>query len=200
MKALRSTCLGVVLLLLLPLRGQAQPVYTGLLYQVALPTSDTKDFIDKVSFRGVGVEARKPVTSKFTVGASLNWNVFHSVVKGTVPIDVGAVTGSQNRIINSFPLLGTAHYYFASPEDEANNLMGFLGLGTGVMFVQTKNEIGSFTVKDENWHFVVAPEFGLGFESGRGMYVVVSARYNYAFKSGGQQHGYLSLNLGVFSF
>ena len=65
--------------------GQAQFMgdsYGAITYNMGLPMSDTKDFTDAYSWRGMGLEFRKFVKNTTSVGLSLGWNVFHDEVNG----------------------------------------------------------------------------------------------------------------------
>ncbi len=58
MNVLRLACFAVVLLLSLPPRAQAGPMYAGLLYQVvALSTRDTKGLVAVAPELGLGFES-----------------------------------------------------------------------------------------------------------------------------------------------
>lgn len=162
-------------------------------YQIAYPMGETNDYINKVSFRGVGLEWRKGINKNIQVGLSLNWNVFNQLENETTEIENGHVTGTQNRTINSFPLLATGHYYFG----ERKNTRPYLGLGLGAYLIKQRLGIGVYTFEESNWHFGVAPEVGIQFPMGYDAMLMIFARYNHAFETSGSEHSYLGLHIAI---
>ena len=162
-------------------------------YQVSYPISETNDFIDEVSFRGVGMEWRKYIEDNISTGVSLNWNVFHKVETKTEELDDGAVSGTQNRTINSFPLMVTAHYYMGGKQD----IRPYGGLGIGAFLIEEKLEIGIYSFSESNWHFGVSPEIGVQFPVGYDTAIMVGLKYNYAFESNEKTHSYFGLAIGI---
>ena len=196
--------LTALLTLAAPSDSWAQSVFTGLNYQVSFPFSDTKDFTKDVSFRGVGVDFRKMVKPNLSFGLSANWNVFHSTSDEMISLrNLGQrqaaadISGRQNRITNSFPILLNLHYYLIGSNDSR---VPFVGFGAGASYIESRLEIGTFAVTEDNWHFTLAPEVGIGIQASYDIYVVLSAKYNYAFKADGVQHSYLGVSIGLFYF
>ena len=162
-------------------------------YQVSYPAGETSDYIDKISFRGFGMEWRKYIQDDISAGISLNWNVFHKVETKVEELENGAVSGTQNRTINSFPLMITAHYYFGARRD----IRPYGGLGLGAFLVEKKLDIGVFSITDSNWHFGVAPEIGVQFPVGYDTTIMVGLKYNYAFKANDTENSYFGLSIGA---
>jgi outer membrane protein W len=162
-------------------------------YQISYPTGETSNYIDKVSFRGVGMEWRKGISNNIQAGISLNWNVFNQVVNETAEIPEGHVTGTQNRTINSFPILATAHYYLG----KRKSTRPFAGLGLGAYLIKQRLGLGVYTLEESNWHFGVAPEVGIQFPVGYDALMMIFARYNHAFETNGAEHSYLSLHIAI---
>ncbi len=162
-------------------------------YQIAYPSGETSDYIDKISFRGAGLEWRKYIQDNISAGISLNWNVFNQVATETQEIEEGHVTGTQNRTINSFPLLATAHYYMGKKRE----LRPYFGLGLGAYLIKQRLGIGIYTFEESNWHFGVAPEVGVNFPVGYDATLMVAVKYNYAFEAQGKTYSYFGLHLGI---
>jgi outer membrane protein W len=162
-------------------------------YQISYPTGETSNYIDKVSFRGVGLEWRKGIDKNIQAGISLNWNVFNQVVNETAEIEDGHVTGTQNRTINSFPLLATGHYYFGKRKETRP----YFGLGLGAYLIKERLGIGVYTIEESNWHFGVAPEVGVQIPMGYDAMLMIFARYNHAFEANGSEHSYLGLHIAI---
>ncbi len=92
---------------------QAQDTVTVVDYAISVPTGDTKEYIDKTSFRGISLDIRKFLggENKVSVGGRVAWHVFDSgAISQTIPIRTddlnGDVSGTQFRYINSFPMMG----------------------------------------------------------------------------------------------
>lgn len=154
-------------------------------YNVSMPTANLKEYIDAVSWRGFGIEGRWFTTKNVSFGLSLSWNVFDKRSDELIQIDngevIGAVSGTQIRTVNSFPIVGTAHYYTGSRRDPARF---YFGANLGLYYIRQRLEIGINTYDSNNWHFGLAPEAGVLFELSRSVVMVVKSKYNYAFSSG----------------
>ena len=162
-------------------------------YQITYPAGETSDYIDQVSFRGAGLEWRKYINNNISTGISLNWNVFNQVATELSEIEEGHVSGTQNRTINSFPLLATAHYYLG----KRGQFRPYLGLGLGAYLIKQRLGIGIYTFEESNWHFGAAPEVGVQIPMGYESMLMVAVRYNYAFEAKGAQHSYFGLHIGI---
>ncbi len=178
----------------------AQRYMTVLTYNTALPTGNTGDFISEYSWRGFAIEGRRFVQKNLSIGINLGWNIFDEKNGETIHLDNGAVSGTQIRYLNSFPIMVNAHYYFGN----RRSFRGFLGLNVGTYAINQRFDIGIWTVNNNNWHFGVAPEIGFIIPAGRQTSVIFSVKYNYAFSSGtplnggdSNDHSYIGFNLGL---
>jgi outer membrane protein W len=187
-----KTIKTVLILLVMSVAAMAQG-QINFNYQVTLPAGETSDYIDKISFRGFGLEWRKAISKDISAGVSLNWNVFNQVVSEVAELEDGHVSGSQNRTINSFPLLATAHYYLGSKK----TIRPFFGMGIGAALIKQKLAIGVYAAEESNWHFAVAPEIGVQFPFSYDALFMISAKYNYAFEADGMTHSYYGLSLAI---
>lgn len=169
--------------LLLAVAGGAfgQTKITALHYDVSIPDKDLKNYISETSWRGVGFDGRWFVKypSTFTLGIAAAWHVFDEKTSGTITWPDGALTGHQNRYVNSFPLMVTAHYYFG----DRNQLWAFIGGGVGTYYILQRFEVGVMAFEEGNWHFGAYPEIGVQIPLQEAA-LFVSGRYNYAFKTG----------------
>lgn len=173
----------------------------GISYVIAIPDGDTQDYIGDTSWRGFGLEWRWSTESErpFTLGISLTWQVFHERLTGTQQLENGAVTGIQDRYLNSFPLMFTSHYYLGRD----GGVQFFLGGGAGALAAIQRVHLGVNVLEETNWHFAVAPEVGLFIPFNHDVRGMVSVKYNYAFEAGTYIGGdkrdwqYFSVNLGL---
>jgi opacity protein-like surface antigen len=159
----------------------AQDNITAITYQPSVPTGDLEQFIGKTSWIGWGIEGRhfRDSSSPITFGFSFAWHVFDDQLYSTQTVDKGAVTGTQNRWVNSLPMLITLDYYFGRKE----RIKPFVGVGAGAYYIYQKLNIGVWSFEETNWRFGIMGEVGLQFPLGD-MEGFTSARYHYAYPSG----------------
>jgi opacity protein-like surface antigen len=185
---------------------QAQDAVTVVNYEISVPTGDTKEYIDKTSFRGFGLDIRKFLggENKVSVGGRFGWHVFSSdAIAETISIRTdelnGDVSGTQFRYINAFPMQGVFHFYFGEP----GRVNAYVGAGVGLYYIKQRFEIGLIATEKNNWHFGVAPEFGINMPVSDSVAANINVMYNYAAPSGtdvsGEKTGYnyFSVNVGL---
>lgn len=165
-------------------------------YDIGLPIGTTSDFIGQPSFRGFGVEGRGFITDNLSYGGSFNWAVFYEEF-GPQEWEIdetGTAYGKQYRYINSFPLMATMHYYFG--EWDATRL--YAGAGIGAQKIDQRTDFGLYTVNDNNWRFGFAPEVGVLIPVNFNSSINLSAKYQYAVKSGDNDAvSYISFKIGL---
>lgn len=192
-----SLAAGLMLLAFAP-AGQAQFMgdsYSAITYNMGLPVSDTKDFTNAYSWRGMGLEFRKFTKPNMSAGISLGWNVFHEEVNGTIEIAEGRghATGNQDRTINAFPLMVGLQVY-GGEEGGTRPYFGIYGPG---YYVEQRLDIGVFSFQDDGWNWGLAPEVGFLVPLQSGANMLLNVRYNYAFEADGRgPYTYLGFNIG----
>ena len=187
-------CLGF------PGLGSAQQWYGALTYEISWPTGDTNDIISETSFRGIGLDFRKSVAPSTTAGLFFGWNVFYERTDGTTQLDTnppGALTGRQDRTLNAFPIMATAHRYFT----QKGRALPYVGLNAGGYIMLQRLAIGLTSIQNDRWDWGIAPEAGLVMQLQRGAVFVINGKYNYAFTGesvGGADinHQWWGLNMG----
>jgi len=154
-----------------------------LTYDVSFPLGDVKDFVDKTSWRGFGLEGRWLVNPNLSVGLSWHWNTFDMTSSELLEIENGHVSGNQFRIFYATPLMATAFWYPRSPLDNPE-FIPYIGLGAGTIWTKERLEIGIVALEDSGWHFGLSPEAGFMFPVGYYTNLIISGKYNYAFEAG----------------
>ena len=90
---------------------------TSITWNVAFPEGDTKDFVDKTSFRGFGLQGRWFVQDQLSVGLAWEWQVFDwETDQLNLPLGIGFDT-----LIKLGPLpvkVGAEVYYYAERDDD----------------------------------------------------------------------------------
>ena len=194
MKKIQYIILGISLILTVNSQSQVVDYYSTVNYGIALPLGDTRNFIQNTSFRGFSFEFGRFFTEEISVGFLFAWNVFHeNFPRDTYEFDEFTLTGNLYRYINAFPLMAVGRYHFNS---EAK-LRPYLGLASGAYVINRVSDFGLHRFEDKNWHFGLAPDAGMIYGIGAEAFVNLGARYNYAFKSGGDVHSWLSLQAGI---
>ena len=205
---MRFSHVAVGLLLLIACVGNAHAqsnpmgVFT---WHWSMPTSDTNEFTDNDSWLGASLEGRLfPWSHRMSVGASFGWNEFYNTTSEVIeftrePLS-GSVSGRQYRHLAVYPMLATGQYYFGR-EGAARP---YVGLGAGAYYIRQLMDIGIYTVEANNWHFGVAPEFGvlIPTSAGYGTEAAVTLRYHYPFEAGeyiggSKSFSYFTLGVGV---
>ena len=110
----------------------------------------------------------------------------------------GAVTGTQDRTLNVFPIMASVHRYLTQRGGKATP---FFGVNAGGYIMLQRLAIGVVAIDNDRWDWGIAPEAGLIFHLQRGANLLVSGKYNYAFTGesvGGADinHQWWSLNMG----
>lgn len=102
--------------------AQAQEYLTTLTWSVGFAMSDFQDYIEEPAFRGFAIDGRKFFTPHFSGGLSFAWNGFDEKTGEVIQLENGgALSGTQVRIVNTFPIL-LSGYYSLSPRS-LNELM-----------------------------------------------------------------------------
>jgi hypothetical protein len=172
----------ILLVLLLPVAAGAQELLSGVSWSLAFPSGRASDFLEgETSFGGLGVDVRWFVTEHTTAGLYLGWNSWSVLTEETVLLTNGALSGTQVRHINMFPVMATVHEYFA---DRTAETRPYIGLQAGLTAINQRFDIGLVSIENYNWHFAVAPEAGILFNLDRNLFLRASGTYTYAFDSG----------------
>lgn len=192
---MNKVLISVLILLSIILQVQAQQIF-GLSYDVSFPTSKSKEFVNNVSVLGFGLDARKMTRSKYSYGITFHWNSFtddrleRSVTEGNVIL-------IDDRSLESFPILLNGHYYFFS---DLQSFRPFIGGNIGTYFIITRRSVDGNYRSDTNWHFGIAPDVGFMLHFMQDIHVMLTLRYNYAFKTGGSPaRSYFSILFGFVS-
>jgi outer membrane protein W len=187
-----AAALGLAVLANAPAEAQGRWFY-AFGYQSSIPLSNTQDFTDNLSWRGVNFEARKSIKPGMTAGLSLGWHVFDEETDEVVSFENLDISGDQLRYINSFPVLVNVHKYFG----QEGGIRPFVGLNAGGYIMEHRLEIGLVALAETNFHFGFAPELGFVFPLEGNSAVFLSGRYNYAFSAGNvDDQSYVGISAG----
>lgn len=145
-------------------------------YQISFPTGDTKKFTDEVSFRGFGLDFQRTLHGGTSASVMLAWNVFHERTDETLDLGFGAISGSQDRYINSFPVMIGIQQHFGNKR----GTRAYVAVnGGGFVLIQTFR-IGITEVEQDEWEWALAPEVGFVIPVQTGAWFVVNGRYQWS--------------------
>ncbi len=176
-------------------------VMSGATWNIGLPTGSMSDFMNKTSWGGFGFEARNFVSDEWSFGGSLSWNYWSEKTGDIIPLKNGALSGTQIRYVNSFPIYVNTHFFMGDRKDE---FRPFLGLNVGAIYFLQRLDMGVYSLNNDHWHFAMAPEGGFLLQVDRDTFLSFTGRYNYAFSSGEgvsrdkNDQAYWGLNVGFF--
>jgi outer membrane protein W len=187
----------IILFLVLSSNLFAQDFLTGLTYSISVPTGKTSEYVSKTSFKGLSIDLRKFFSYNASVGFLVGWSAFEEETNKTISTIRGDVSAEQSRLINSFPVMITTHYYLG----EGREFRAFIGVGVGMYYFYHQLELVEENLESNKWHLGIAPEAGFVYllES---IYTFVNIRYNYAFSAENEITGistsqsYLTFNIG----
>jgi len=190
-----SRIIGFVLLLAPAGVGMASAqTWTSLTYQPAQPLSNTKDFTNNFTWRGIGFDFKKQVKPNIAVGLSLAWQVFDEQTDEVVSAFGVDISGDQFRYVNSFPILANVSYHVGKP----GGARPYVGADVGMYVMEHRLDIGLYTIHETKAHFGFGPEAGITFPLRPDLGGVINGRYNYALSAGNvDDQSYVSFGIGV---
>ena len=185
---------GLFLIMGLNAKSQVVDFYSTINYSISVPLGETADFISNTSFRGVSFEFGRFINDDLSVGFLISWAVFNeSFPEDTYEFENLRLTGKKYHYINAFPLMAAGRYYFMP----GSAFRPYAGAGIGAYIINKSTDMGLYRDQNKNWHFGIYPEGGILIQMGNEAFFNLGARYNHAFKSGGDSHSWLGLQAGV---
>lgn len=156
-------------------------------YQISVPFGDVKDFTDKTSFRGMDLGYHYFLGERFSLGASIGWNVYYQDLKHHTndfkfrgSDESYTITGNQYRYINTVPILAIGRYYLSN---SSASVQPYIGLGLGTSWTEKRLEVGQYASNISRWQFAMSPEIGMYVPLTDQLALNVGAKYNYATKA-----------------
>ncbi len=198
---MRAIVFALLLVLTTSVEAKAQDWWWQFSYNMGATAGETKDYINQFSFRGMGFQGRKFMNfqNQWSLGFDLSWQVFNETNAGTTVIDEeqrSAISGTAFKYINAFPILANAHYYFGN--ERRGTTTGFVGVNTGLYYIEQRTEAGLWAITNDAWHFGLAPEVGVGMPAGR-TYITGTVRYNWTAKADERDYQFWSFMIGIAS-
>jgi hypothetical protein len=164
-------------MVLAPSPVQAQDWFTGATYDVSIPAGDLEEFIEDVSWLGFSLTFRKQIDRNMTAGLLFGWQIFSERTDRTIQLEHGAASGTQDRWVNSFPIMLNAHYYLG----DRGNIRPYLGVNAGGIAVLRRYALGIVVLDDDSWEWGVTPEVGAVVPLNRETALLLQGRFTYSF-------------------
>ena len=175
--------------------AMAQDDYMIVSYQVGFPRGDTKDYIEKTSWRGLNLGYRHVIDEEVAVGVEIGSQLFYEYKEyDTYTRGTASLSGTQYRYSWNTPI--TAHVDYVL--NEGKDIRPFIGMGLGALYAYRVTDFGMYRITQDPWQFVMVPEVGVSCYMSGGSALLVSAKYFAAFDAegvGGQS--YLGVNVGI---
>jgi hypothetical protein len=169
-------------------------------YSISIPNSDFYTFIPETSYSGLQIEGRYLFHKNlFSVGFLYGWNGFyHEFGRNTINFNGGAITSDMFRTLYSNSIMANAHFY---PKIKIEILKPYVGFQFGPQYNILWQQVGSYSLEEDNWDFGITPEVGMvilfGKDNDWGLNV--SGRYNYTWTNLSESLAisYFALNFGL---
>lgn len=151
-------------------------------YNMAVPTGNTAEYIDRFSWVGFGGDINYSLDDHNEVGITSGWQRFDVFHRDALAVfDNGSVYGSQVRAVSSVPLLLTVTHTIG---DRIDDIQPFIKLGAGMYFMNSRLEMGLYRFDNTTTHFGLLPSAGVKFRLNRTSDMVVQLDYNGVIDSG----------------
>jgi len=183
MRAHAPLRLAALLLLALPASALAQS-NIRLSYEMAVPSTGTRDFIDRFSSRGAHLDISLEVAPAFNFELSAGWNLFNAAKTGVLHISDGRdVSGKQFRYLNAIPAMGG--FAFHIPLRGGGRI--WFGANAGGAYIERLVDVGMGTYSRAQWQWGVMPQIGIAFGIDRkaGTAIFFSGRWEYYWEQAG---------------
>jgi hypothetical protein len=182
MKKIRAILFFVFLL---PAASIFAQFYTTVGYGPSFPLGETKDYIDRTSWRNFNLEIGGFIGKNLSLGVAFAWyGSYQSYPFGTYTNVQGTtvtVTGQQWRYGNSYPLAVILKYYITMKNIPVRP---YAAVGLGPSFTNRRIDFGIWSMTRHYTQFGMYPEIGLSYWFKQGYALSLGARYNYSIKSG----------------
>ncbi|NOX86358.1 MAG: porin family protein [Chlorobi bacterium] len=196
---MKNTIKTIVLALLMAMGTSAFSQGGGIWnfqWTIGVPTGATNDFLSAPSFRGFAIQGGGYVTDNLMIGGRAGWQVFYKDYGFvTRKSDNYAISGYQRRYINAVPLTINLNYFFGH-----GMVLPYIGFGVGPYYIETRDYMGIYYLRENKWHFGLAPEIGvmIPFGSNSNVGANLAAKYQYAFKTKDTSaQSWFEFNIGI---
>jgi outer membrane protein W len=185
----------IIFIILVPGSIMAQQSYYSIQYQIGFPMGDLGDYISQSSFRGVTVEYHGYINDNVSAGVEVGWNVFYERKDyDTYTVGNESLSGIQYRYSNHIPILITGEYTFRPGE----SLNPYANLGLGTIYSRRNTDMGTFTLKEDAWHFALKPEIGVIYDMNISTGFKLAVKYYTGFSAGDlDTQSYLAISGGL---
>jgi hypothetical protein len=192
---MRSLTRPLLALLLLGSSAALAQSNVRMSYEFAVPTGNTKDFVDRFSSRGAHLDISLELSYAFNLELSAGLNSFNSVKQGVLATTDGDVSGKQFRYLNVIPLMGG--FAFHIPLGHGSRF--WAGVNGGAAYFDRVVDVGLNEYSLSDWQWGIQPHVGLAFGLGDGgSALFFDGRWNYFWERHGiPAQSYFSFGVGL---
>ena len=164
-------------------------------YEFAVPTGNTKDYIDRFSSRGAHLDLSFELSYAFNLELSAGLNSFNAVKEGVLATTDGDVSGKQFRYLNVIPVMGG--FAFHIPMGHGSRF--WAGVNGGAAYFDRIIDIGLNEYSLSDWQWGIQPHVGIAFGlGGDGTALFFDGRWNYFWERHGiPSQSYWSFGVGI---
>mgnify|MGYP000845255171 CR=1 FL=1 len=177
----------------------AQEYSWRLTYDVSIPVGELRsDYIEAMSWRGIGIDNRWMIQDKLSVGFAASWHAFYEKKDNTLETTESgdfSAYGNQFRYLNTWIMQANIHYYLG----QEGSINPWVGLGIGTAYSVQRMELGFYAYSYKPWSFSLAPQIGVDVPIGMNTDFTIAARYNMlmnAEDNATSDFNYVGINVG----
>lgn len=175
--------------------ASAQDSYFIARYQIGIPTSDTKGYIDQTSWAGLNLGYRWLPNRNITIGGDLGWQTFNKKDDfNTYTQGTSSISGVQYRYQNMFEFSAQSEVVL----NDGGDFRPYIGLGVGGLYVRRVTSFGLYEVDQNPCQFMLKPGLGFTYYMNQGTALIVGTEFVAGFKDKditGQS--FMAINIGV---
>lgn len=170
----------------------------SLTWEVGIPLSDLRTYVDQTSFRGGQLEFRFGVARHLSLGLATSWNWFaQNFEQRSVQYPDATVTAAVYDRAQFIALQGTIHWYLVD-----GPVQPYLGAGGGGAWTSTYQAVADLTSSSTVFDYAARGDAGVLVNLGPGFALHLSARYQFAHAGpkGASPAQWIGVNLGLAAY
>ena len=186
--------LSLALAALFNLGGRAQGFMIAK-YPIGFATGDLNEYIEKTSWRGIGLGYRYFADGDIAAGIDVGFQGFYERKDyDTYTIGTASLSGVQFRYQWNTSVTGQVEYVL----NEGQDLRPFLGIGAGALYARRVTDFGLYRFTQDPWQFLMKPEVGITYYTSNGSALLLSGEYLVGFQTKDLEgQSFVTLNIGL---
>ena len=164
-------------------------------YPIAFTTGDLNEYVEKVSWRGIGFGYRYLADGDIAAGFDLGFQGFYERKDyDTYTVGTASLSGVQYRYQWNTTMTGQVEYIL----NEGQDFRPFIGIGAGAIYNKRITDFGLYRFTQDPWQFLMKPEIGVSYYMSNGTALLISGEYFAAFDTQDLEgQSFVTLNIGL---